>query len=246
MATSNKKGPNQRRRPPQRSNNGLIVIGIAGVVGIILAVVLGSSGDDDDAADAETADAETADIFHPVEVAGDALPAFTDDMNVGGAEDPAIGVEAPVVSGTDYEGNDVTIDASADGPTMVVLLAHWCPHCNREIPVLNEWRESGDVPEDLNVVGVSTGVSADRANYPPGEWLTSMDWQWPVLADGDISADDPADGADTAFRAYGGESFPTMILVGSDGEVLSRFSGEAPVETIQQRVDDALAQDAAS
>ena len=32
---------------------------------------------------------------------------------------------------------------------MVVFLAHWCPHCNAEIPVLNEWRDSGEIPDGL-------------------------------------------------------------------------------------------------
>ena len=50
---------------------------------------------------------------------------------------------------------------------MVVLLAHWCPHCNAEIPVLNEWRDSGEIPDGLNIVGVSTGASADAPNFPP-------------------------------------------------------------------------------
>jgi len=39
-----------------------------------------------------------------------------------------------------------------------VFLAHWCPHCNREIPELNAWRDSGEVPADLQVVAVTTAV----------------------------------------------------------------------------------------
>ena len=47
-----------------------------------------------------------------------------------------------------------------------------------------------------------------------------MDWKWETAADSQ-------DGA--IFSAYGGTSFPTMVLVGPDGTVMSRFSGE--VET---------------
>ena len=207
----------------------------------------------DDTAPVDTASAEGDDlapfpddeIFKPVVVVGDPLPEFSEEIQQG-SPDTALCTPAPVVSGYDYTGNEITIDPATQGPTMVVLLAHWCPHCNREIPVLNDWRDSGDVPDELNVVGVSTGIRPDAANYPPDEWLATMDWTWPVLADADISTDDPADGADSAFRAYGGTTFPTMILVGSDGDVLARFSGEYPVDVIQGVVDDALEQDAAS
>ena len=70
--------------------------------------------------------------------------------------------------GKDYDGNPVTITPGEDGPLMLVFLAHWCPHCNAEIPVLQEWEASGAIPEDLSIVGVSTAVVRDRPNYPPG------------------------------------------------------------------------------
>lgn len=263
--------PNRPKRPqPNRSNNGLIVIlavaGIVVVLGIVAAILLaGGADDDDDAApsasltpsgvaicdaDAGAGTTDTTpdddvtlapfpddDIFKPVSVVGDVLPDFSAEVQSGEAPDLALCEKAPVISGYDYTGDEITIDPANRGSTLVVLLAHWCPHCNREVPVLNEWRDSGNVPDDLNVVGVSTGIRPEQVNYPPDEWLTAMDWTWPVLADTDVS---------TALRAYGGTTFPTMVLIGSDGRVLARFSGEFPVDVIQQIVDDGLAQDAAN
>ena len=162
------------------------------------------------------------DYFRPVTIEGDPLAPYPGPDET----DPAVGQLAPVVSGVDYEGNPITIDAAANGPTMVVLLAHWCPHCNDEIPRLNEWRDSGDVPEDLDVVGVSTAVRPGEANYPPDQWLVDKDWQWPALADSDLSQDVAANNPTSAFRAFGGQSFPTLVIIGSDGRVLRRFSGE--------------------
>ena len=54
---------------------------------------------------------------------------------------------------------------------MYVFLAHWCPHCNDEIPELIALDENGDIPENLAIVGISTAVAPDRDNYPPSEWL---------------------------------------------------------------------------
>jgi thiol-disulfide isomerase/thioredoxin len=156
-----------------------------------------------------------------------------DDGDDSSDDDPVAGQPVPVVSGVDYDGNEITIDPAADGPTMIALLAHWCPHCNNEIPVLNEWRDSGEIPEGLDIVGVSTGVDPSRPNYPPDKWLASMDWQWPVLADDDGSA----------MAAYGGTSFPTLIFVDSDGNVFRQLTGEVPIEELDPLADELMALD---
>ena len=224
------------------------VVGVIAVLGVVVALFVG--GDDDDGAgDDEVAiadcpavatDEESSgsvpppelaafpadDIFKPVGVQGEPLPEF------GEAPDAALCEQAPIVAGYDYDGNEVTIDPATDGPTMVVLLAHWCPHCNAEIPVLNEWRDSGELPEELNIVGVSTGVSSDAPNYPPDEWLVEMDWQWPVLAD---------DSQSSAMSAYGGRGYPTMVFIDADGQVRLRLSGEVPIDVLATLADDLVA-----
>lgn len=243
------------------SRTTLIVIGalLAVVVAVGVLVVVLTGGDDDEPVarsdsaiitacpDADVSvpdpaavpvDQAEADSFAPVGIAGDALAPYTQEI-MEGAADPARCEVSPVISGYTYGGDPITIDPAVDGPTLIVFLAHWCPHCNREIPVLNEWRDSGDVPDGLNVVGVSTGVAADRANFPPDTWLESMDWTWPALADDDLSADD-GDPPSTAFRAYGAGGFPTLVFVGGDGRVLYRVSGELPIAAIQQLADETM------
>jgi hypothetical protein len=71
-------------------------------------------------------------------------------------------------------------------------------------------------------------VSADRPNFPPGEWLADLGWDWPVLAD---------DASRTAALALGTTGYPYMMFVGADGEVLARYSGELPIEAVQQLAD---------
>ena len=207
------------------------VVGVIAVLGVVVALVVGG-GDDDGGDDGG------ADMYRPVTVDGETLTPFTEEMRVGQIDDPAVGEAVPVVSGVDYDGNEITIDPATDGPTMVVLLAHWCPHCNAEIPVLNEWRDSGDIPDDLNIVGVSTGVSSDAPNYPPDEWLVEKDWQWPVLAD-DRSPNEES--PPPAMGAYGGTSYPTMVLIDGDGRVRQRLSGEVPIDVLAPLVDDLVA-----
>ena len=204
----------------------LIVVAVAAV----LAIVLTRSSDDDDGA-SPTTSAPTTDggdyvVYGAVTVEGQPLPEYQGDP------DPAVGMVAPTLIGTTYDGTPMEIVPGEGGPMMVVFFAHWCPHCNDEIPVLLEWRDSGAIPEELQVVGVSTAVNDARPNFPPDEWLADFGWDWPTMAD---------DAEATAFLAYGGSVFPFFVILGADGTVKARNSGELPIEALNELVETALA-----
>jgi cytochrome c biogenesis protein CcmG, thiol:disulfide interchange protein DsbE len=210
-----------------RSRTPLVLAIVLAVVAIVaVAAVVLTSGEDDDAETSSTVpDATGGEVT--VAVSGTALAPLPDE-----AGDPAVGVAAPTLSGTDYAGNAVAVEPGTDGPMMIVFLAHWCPHCNAEIPVLQQWEEQGGIPEDMQVVGVSTAVSAERPNYPPAEWLAEMGWAWPVLAD---------DAELTAANAYGVTAFPFITFLDAGGNVTARASGELPIETLQELADATVA-----
>ena len=204
----------------------LVVIAVAAV----LAIVLTRDSDDDGGASATTS-APTTDggddiVYGTVTVEGEPLPEYEGDP------DAAVGMTPPTMIGTTYDGTPLKIVPGEGGPMMVVFLAHWCPHCNAEVPVLMEWRDSGAIPEDLQIFGVSTAVTDTRPNFPPDEWFADFGWDWPTMAD---------DAQATAFRAYGGPSFPYFVLVGADGTVKARGRGELPVEALNELVETALA-----
>jgi len=153
----------------------------------------------------------------PIAIVGDALPPYPEQ-----GEDPAVGMVAPVLIGETTDGEPVRIDAAVDGPTWIVFLAHWCPHCNDEIPQINQLRDSGRIPEGLNVVGVSTAYSPERPNWPPDEWLVNKDWTFTAVNDGiDMEA-----GSFIAAKEFGIGGFPFSILLDGDGVVITRWSGE--------------------
>jgi thiol-disulfide isomerase/thioredoxin len=107
---------------------------------------------------------------------------------------------------------------------LVVFLAHWCPHCNAEIPRLIEWKDSGAMPGDLEVIGVSTGARDDAPNWPPSQWVVDKAWPWPVMADSEDQG---------AALAFGVSGYPGLILLNGDGKVLARRSGEASIEDLK-------------
>ena len=179
-----------------------IIIGAVGALVVLLlvaAVVFGN----------EEAGAEYGD---PV-ITGTALTRYPNTESV---DLSATGQVAPDVAGNDYAGAAVSItnDGKAKG---IVFVAHWCPHCQAEVPGLVEQMAGGTTIAGTEVVGVATGTDENAPNYPPSAWLETEGWSAPVLADdvgGHIS------------EAFGLSGFPYFVAVGADGTVVARSSGE--------------------
>ena len=154
----------------------------------------------------------------PPTITGAALPAFT-----GALPDPAKGLAAPIVDGHDYEGAPVSI-APSGRTTMVIFAAHWCPHCQREIPLIQAWVNGGGLPDGVDIITVSTGIDATRPNYPPEDWFAREGWTAPVIVD-------PSNSVATA---YGLASYPYFVILDGAGNVVVRLSGEIPTNDLEQ------------
>jgi thiol-disulfide isomerase/thioredoxin len=213
-------------RPPmaqksQPSNGKWVVLAVVAAIAaaLLVAVVVGSG------------DKRSGDVLakenQPVVIEGSSLAPLGDE-----AIDPMVGQVAPTMNGATFDGSGVSVTPGDGQAYMIVFLAHWCPHCNREVPRLIEWKESGAVPADLQVIAVSTGVASDRPNYPPSQWVVNKAWPWPVMADSK---------AMDAARAYGVSGYPFFVIVGADGKVKARASGELGTDRINQIVTAALA-----
>ena len=221
------------KQPIKKSNNSKLIIGgviAAIVIAFVIAIIAGGSND---SASSDTTKVPNSDGTvsagenQPVEVVGDVLEPLPES-----GDDSTIGLAAPILNGYAFDGSNLSVTPGDGKPYMLVFLAHWCPHCNREIPRLIEWQASGAVPADLQIIGVSTGVANDRPNYPPSQWVVEKGWPWPVMAD--------SEGVDAA-RAYGVSGYPFFVLVGADGEVKARGSGELEIDQLNQIVNTALA-----
>ena len=210
---------------------------VAGVVVLIIAAALIAvlaTGGSDDSGDSSASGDSGAEIeqTRPVEVTGEALAPFEDP-----AADPAVGQASPVVTGQGFDGTAMTIGGAGDKPTLLVFLAHWCPHCNREVPEVIKLNDAGGIPADLDVIGISTAVASDRPNYPPSEWIVDKGWPFPTMADSENSE---------ALSAFGGTGFPFLVMVDSDGTVLARQSGESTADELGAWIDATLATSSAT
>ncbi len=199
-----------------------VVVGAVAVLAAIFGVVAFTASSDEDAS------VEGASEFQNVVVTGEALPEFGK-----GETDPAIGMTAPVLEGFGFLGNEVNTKPGT--PMLLVFLAHWCPHCQAEVPVLVKWSQSGLVPEGLDVIAITTGTDEAAPNFPPSVWLANERWPelWPVLVDNKDQ---------TAGNAFGLAGYPFMTLVGADGTVLWRNSGEISSEALTDAINTALGQ----
>ena len=196
-----------------------LAVGVVAVLAAVFGVVALTTSSDQDAS------IEGASEFQNVVVVGDPLPKFGDGA------DTAIGMTAPVLEGFGFLGNEVTTTPGT--PMLLVFLAHWCPFCQKEVPVLVNWNSSGTVPDNLDVIAITTGTDEAQPNFPPSVWLANEKWPelWPVLVDNKDQ---------TAGNAFGLAGYPFMTLIGSDGKVLWRNSGEISAEALTEAVNAAL------
>jgi len=211
----------QASKKKQQSNKGLLYWIVGGVVGLGLIVWLA-------VAIAGEPPVDEAVVYGEVTVEGEPLPFLPS-----GSADPAAGLTAPTVTGETLDGEKLTI-GPGDTAKIVVMLAHWCPHCQREVPVIQDWVESGGLPEGVELYGatVFTNRARDGDTWPPSEWLESEGWTIPTIKD---------DQQGRLVEAFGMRGTPTYVVLGPDNTNLVRISGEIGVEGLNALASTAVA-----
>lgn len=136
--------------------------------------------------------------------------------------DPAVGQSIPTVQGTDFDGQPVDIELNGK-PKAILFLAHWCQHCQAEVPIVQEWIDAGGAPDDVDIVSVATGIDSGAPNYPPEAWLEREGWTVPVIVDRPGSV----------ATAYGLSAYPFWVFAGADGKVTGRTTGQLPAADLE-------------
>ncbi|CAB4549639.1 unannotated protein [freshwater metagenome] len=219
------------RTTGNRPKTGLMIVGATIAVVILLGAVAffvtRSENNSDTAAISEDTGAEAAQNAKQeqasVTVIGEPLPAYpqTSSMVAPPAEDPAVGKTPPVLEGFSFDGKAVKIDPADGRAKVVIFVAHWCPHCQAEVPLIQKWIDEGNQPENVDFYAVSTSVKRDQANYPPSKWIVKEGFTPQVMLDNPSG---------TAAQAYGLPGFPYFVMMDSAGKVTQRASGEVPID----------------
>lgn len=196
------------------------------VVLAVVAVLLSNSGRGSEgltegmgAYAAARADREQA----PVEITGKPLSEYPDVPPglIPEGKDPAVGETPPKLEGLTFDGSPVVINPGDGRAKVVMFIAHWCPHCQNEVPLIQEWINGGGLPDDVQIYAVSTSVSSDRANYPPSKWIVRERFTPSVLLDNADSS---------AARAWSLPGYPYFVALNSDGTVAQRGNGEVSID----------------
>lgn len=225
-----------------RSLTPWLVAGVAVVIAAIAAIALVSRGSDDTTGDGSSSAASTSEssassgttgqsgqsagtgpvVNGPVTIAGTPL------QKVANGADKAIGAPFPTLSGQSVLTGAPLSIANDGRPKVILYVAHWCPHCQKEVPLIQKWIDDNGLPKDVDLYAVSTGVMAERGNYPPAAWLTKVGWTVPTMAD---SANNDA------FTAAGLASYPSFVVVNAAGKVVQRASGELSIAEFTDLLD---------
>jgi cytochrome c biogenesis protein CcmG, thiol:disulfide interchange protein DsbE len=194
-------------------------IGAGGVVFVLLVAAIVSSGGSGNT----NKPAEGAEETRPVTVTGAALPKYEPGKAV-------VGQTMPELRGQSFDGSPV--DIRNDGRAKLILfVAHWCPHCQREVPLLTDYLKSKPLPNGVDLYTVSTNATSSRPNYPPSAWLKKVGWPAKTLVDSEN--EDAAD-------AYGLTAFPYFVAIDGSGRVVARTSGEITTDEFALLAGQAL------
>lgn len=207
-------------RSPVALAAGLILF--LGVLALIVLAVTGGGDDGDGGEDGGIAGSGSVEFggvdvpeVNDVTIQGEVLPPL-----VPGEPDPAIGTKAPVITATSLaNGAEVTL---GEGKARVIgFFAHWCPHCQDELPELTSWLAANDLPPNTEFVAVSTAVDEGRGNYPPSAWFTAEGFTSPVLVD---------DAQGSLLGGFGFGGFPAFVAIDTTGTVVARAGGNIGIE----------------
>ena len=152
-----------------------------------------------------------------ISVVGDSLPQYAGEND----DNVALGLAAPTFSAPDQNSEIFQLEKNGNSKALL-FLAHWCPHCQREVPVVQRFIDSNGVPPGIDVIAVATSIDRGRDNYPPQEWLQREGWSETQIYDLDREIGE----------AYGLNAFPYWVFLDKDLNVLARRTGNLPADMV--------------
>lgn len=115
-------------------------------------------------------------------------------------------------------GKEVAVDF-AEKPTVLSIFTSWCPYCNEDAPKMVALHEK--YKDKINVYGINVtnrDELSEVKNYVEQHEIT-----YPVLLDktGDV------------YKYYGGDGFPALCFVNTDGEIIDYIIGSLDQDEIE-------------
>ena len=217
-ATRTKKG--RSATAPSSGSNRLVLalVGVA-IVAFVGVVAFLSANETSDVPSLE-------DVAGPVQVEGQAIAVPLPEE--AGTPDPAVGLPSPRIEALDYDDRPFVIGEPGRAQVLV-FLAHWCPVCDQELPTLRSIVAADGVPDEVDLVFVTTGLDPGRPNWPPQRWLDDAGLGGVTTVRDDVG--------DPLMRAYGLRAYPAWAVIDREGTVVARRQGLLPAVGVAQLLD---------
>ena len=134
-----------------------------------------------------------------------------------------VGERAPSFTAKTVGGGSVSVGNGAAEATMLVFFATWCPHCQKEAPVMSELESQY---EGLRMVMV--GIDGQDNPEKVRQYVERYDIESPAVYEPSLGSE------------YGVSGYPTVYVLNKDNEVIGAHAGEAPREVYEGWIEEAL------
>lgn len=124
-------------------------------------------------------------------------------------------------------GEAVAVDF-AEKPTVLSLFTSWCPYCNDDAPKMVTLHEK--YKDRINLYGINV-TNRDEISEVKN-YVEEHGIEYPVLLDqlGDV------------YEYYGGDGFPALYFVNTDGKVIDSIIGSVSQDDIEASFKRLLAE----
>lgn len=134
------------------------------------------------------------------------------------------GSKAPDFSTKTIDGKKVSLaDKGGKKATMLVFFASWCPHCQKEAPVISDFQSQY---KDLRIMMI--GIDGQDNTGKVQDFVNKYGINSPATYDPPIGA------------TYKVSGYPTVYVLDGNDKVVAANSGEAPREVFEGWIEKAL------
>ena len=134
-----------------------------------------------------------------------------------------VGEKVPPFTASTVDSGSVTVGGGEPQATMLVFFATWCPHCQREAPVISALESQYD---GLKVVMI--GIDGEDNPGKVRDFVEEYDIESPAVYEPSLG------------QKYGVSGYPTVYVLDGSDEVVGAHAGEAPRDVYEGWIEEAL------
>lgn len=106
-------------------------------------------------------------------------------------------------------------------PTLLVFWAPWCPHCQKELPILEQIWQDPKTKEKINIIAVRVFYKSSKPTI-----INDDDFSFPIILAGQAIGEE-----------YNISAVPTLIFVDKDFKIRERTEGALSKEELIRKIN---------